>query len=52
MGGGWEVKVTAKLPNNAGEASQTFKLFVEAVSKQSIVNQGKETATPEATPAK
>jgi hypothetical protein len=39
MGGGWIVTVTAQLPNGGGEASETFELFVEAMSSQSIINQ-------------
>ncbi len=37
MGGGWIVTVTAQLPNNGGEISQKFEFFVEAVSKDSVV---------------
>lgn len=39
MGGGWNITVTAQLPNNGGEVSETFDLFVEAVSSQSIIHQ-------------
>jgi hypothetical protein len=39
MGGGWSVTVTAQLPNNGGEASETFDLFVEAMSSQSVIRQ-------------
>jgi hypothetical protein len=39
MGGGWNVTVTARLPNIDGEVSETFELFVEAVSSQSIIHQ-------------
>lgn len=39
MGGGWIVTVTAHLPNNGGQLTQTFEYFVEAVSSESIVNQ-------------
>jgi hypothetical protein len=39
MGGGWSVTITAQLPNNGGEASETFDLFVEAMSSQSIIHQ-------------
>ena len=38
MGGGWIVDVTATLPDNGGVASETFELFVEAVSSDSIIN--------------
>lgn len=37
MGGGWIVTVTAQLPDNGGEISQKFEFFVEAVSKDSVV---------------
>lgn len=39
MGGGWNITVTAQLPNNGGEVSETFDLFVEAVSSQSVIHQ-------------
>lgn len=39
MGGGWVVTVTAQLPNNGGEVSNSFDFFVEAVSSESIINQ-------------
>ena len=39
MGGGWSVTVTAQLPDNGGEASKTFDLFVEAMSSQSVIRQ-------------
>ena len=40
MGGGWTIIVTASLPDNGGEVSQTFDTFVEAVSSESIIRQG------------
>jgi hypothetical protein len=49
MGGGWNITVTAQLPDNGGEVSNTFDLFVEAVSSQSIIRQQptrSATATP------
>ncbi len=46
MGGGWIVTVTAQLPNNGGEISQTFDFFVEAISSESIINHGHEEAAP------
>jgi hypothetical protein len=50
MGGGWIVEITARLPNNGGEVSETFELFVEAVSSESIINQPSQGAdTPEVT---
>ena len=39
MGGGWIVEVTARLPDDRGVATETFNLFVEAVSSDSIINQ-------------
>lgn len=39
MGGGWIVTVTAQLPENSGQLTQTFEYFVEAVSSESIINQ-------------
>ncbi len=45
MGGGWVVAVTAQLPNNGGEASNTFEFFVEAVSSQSVINRPSSTST-------
>lgn len=39
MGGGWIVTVTARLPENGGQLTETFEYFVEAVSSESIVNQ-------------
>ncbi|MCB9449796.1 MAG: FixH family protein [Anaerolineaceae bacterium] len=39
MGGGWIVTITAVLPDNGGEFSQTFEYFVDAVSNESIINQ-------------
>lgn len=39
MGGGWIVTVTASLPNDGGQVSRDFEFFVEAVSRQSIINQ-------------
>lgn len=38
MGGDWLVTVTATLPDG-GEVSQTFPVFVEAVSSNSIIHQ-------------
>ncbi len=49
MGGNWSVTVTATLPDGKGVFTKSFNLFVEAVSKDSIVNQGMagmETPTP------
>jgi hypothetical protein len=37
MGGGWIVTVTAHLPNGS-ELVETFNVFVEAVSSESIIN--------------
>jgi hypothetical protein len=48
MGGGWIVTVTATLPDNGGQISRDFEFFVEAVSRQSIINQ---TPQPDPTPA-
>jgi hypothetical protein len=39
MGGGWIVTVTANLPENGGQLTETFEYFVEAVSSESIINQ-------------
>ena len=39
MGGGWIVTVTATLPDSGGQISRDFEFFVEAVSRQSIINQ-------------
>jgi hypothetical protein len=39
MGGGWIVTVTAHLPENGGELTETFEYFVEAVSRESIITQ-------------
>ncbi len=39
MGGGWIVDVTATLPDDRGVATETFELFVEAVSSDSIIRQ-------------
>lgn len=39
MGGGWIVTVTAQLPDNGGEISETFEYFVGAASDESIINQ-------------
>jgi hypothetical protein len=39
MGGGWIVTVTATLPDSGEPISRDFDLFVEAVSRQSIINQ-------------
>lgn len=50
MGGGWIVTITAQLPNNGGEVSDTFDLFVEAMSSQSIINQQSQDMEMEATP--
>ena len=41
MGGGWIVTVTAALPDG-GEATQTFEMFVEAVSSGSVIHQTEE----------
>lgn len=49
MGGGWIVTVTAHLPRNGGEVSKTFDFFVEAVSSESVINQGGGAISPEAT---
>ncbi|MBN8617480.1 MAG: FixH family protein [Anaerolineae bacterium] len=38
MGGGWIVTVTARLPNDGGEVSERFDVFVEAISSESIIN--------------
>ena len=38
MGGGWIVTVTAQLPDNGGEVSESFDFFVEAISSESIIN--------------
>jgi hypothetical protein len=38
MGGGWIVTITAQLPNNGGEITETFDFFVEAVSSASVIN--------------
>jgi hypothetical protein len=51
MGGGWIVTVTAQLPDNGGEASDSFEFFVEAVSSESVINHSgsmdmDQTATP------
>ncbi|MCK6580642.1 MAG: FixH family protein [Anaerolineae bacterium] len=51
MGGGWIVQVTATLPENRGVARNSFELFVEAVSADSIINTGGAEATEAATPA-
>ena len=50
MGGGWIVTVTAQLPNDGGEVSDTFELFVEAMSSQSIINQQSHDAALENAP--
>lgn len=47
MGGGWIVTVNATLPDNSGQISQEFEFFVDAVSRQSVVN---ETPQDHATP--
>ena len=39
MGGGWNVTITAQLPDNGGVASETFDLFVEAMSSQSVIRE-------------
>ena len=39
MGGDWKVIVEATLPDGQGVFKKSFDLFVEAVSKKSIVNQ-------------
>lgn len=52
MGGGWVVTITAQLPDNGGEISQTYNFFVEAVSNQSIISRpGTTKATVAATAA-
>lgn len=52
MGGGWVVTITAQLPDNGGEISQTYNFFVEAVSSQSIISRPRAAdATAEATAA-
>ncbi|MBZ0300093.1 MAG: FixH family protein [Anaerolineae bacterium] len=38
MGGGWIVTITAQLPDNGGEITETFDFFVEAVSSESVIN--------------
>ncbi len=38
MGGGWIVTITAQLPDNGGEVSDTVEFFVEAVSSESVIN--------------
>lgn len=45
MGGGWVVSVTARL-SDGSEVSQSFDFFVEAVSSESIINQGRSTPVP------
>lgn len=47
MGGGWIVEVNATLPGDRGVATETFELFVEAISRDSIINQDPD-ATEEA----
>jgi len=42
MGGGWIVTVTAALPDGRGEATETFEMFVEAVSSGSVIRQTEE----------
>jgi len=39
MGGDWQVVVEATLPDGQGVFKKSFDLFVEAVGKESIVNQ-------------
>ncbi len=52
MGGGWVVTITAQLPDNGGEISQTYNFFVEAVSGQSIIGRSSTAvATAETTAA-
>ena len=41
MGGGWIVTITAELPDNRGQFSETFELFVEAIPSDSIINQNR-----------
>jgi hypothetical protein len=41
MGGGWTVTVTATLPGG-GVATETFEMFVEAVSSGSVIHQTEE----------
>lgn len=47
MGGGWNVTITAELPNNGGEVSQTVDFFVEAVSSESVINRPPDSNTPD-----
>lgn len=42
MGGGWMVTVTATLPSGGGTATETFEVFVEAVSSGSVIRQTEE----------
>jgi hypothetical protein len=42
MGGGWIVTITAQLPNNGGEITETFDFFVEAVSSASVINRSRD----------
>ena len=47
MGGGWIVTVNASLPNDGGQISHEFEFFVDAVSRQSVINQTpQDPATP------
>lgn len=49
MGGGWILTVTATLPDDRGVTTETFELFVGAVSRDSIINQtpgAEETGAP------
>jgi hypothetical protein len=41
MGGGWLLTVTAALPDG-GQATETFEIFVEAVSSSSVIHQTEE----------
>lgn len=43
MGGGWILEITAQLPDQGGEISDRFEFFVEAISRDSIINQGSST---------
>lgn len=47
MGGGWIVTVNATLPNNGGQVNREFEFFVDAVSRDSVIN---ETPQDHATP--
>lgn len=49
MGGGWILDVTVTLPDDRGVAKDTFEFFVEAVSADSVINQGAEHEHEDAT---